>query len=73
MTEVMKECLLEFKNAVPFMAQLLLALLENKLLIGLSNANIRFSRNGSEMHIPGNLASVVSLFGHTGNLSPLGH
>ena len=29
-----------------------LALLENRLLVGLSNANIRFTRNGSEVHIP---------------------
>lgn len=33
-----------------------LALLENRLFIGLSNANIRFSRNGSEMHVPGNVS-----------------
>ena len=33
-----------------------LALLENRLLVGLSNANIRFLRNGSGMHIPGILS-----------------
>ena len=43
-----------------------LALLENKLLIGLSNANIRFSRNGSEMHIPGNLS--LSFPGYSGEV-----
>ena len=41
-----------------------LALLENRLLVGLSNANIRFSRNGSEVHIPGNLS--LSFPGHSG-------
>ena len=41
-----------------------LSLLENRLLIGLSNANIRFSRNGGEMHIPGNLS--LSFPGHSG-------
>ena len=41
-----------------------LGLLEKKLLIGLSNANIRFSRNGSEVHIPGNLS--LSFPGHSG-------
>lgn len=34
------------------------------LLVGLSNANIRFSRNGSEVHIPGNLS--LSFPGHSG-------
>ena len=29
-----------------------LALLENRLLVGLSNANIRFTRNGIEVNIP---------------------
>ena len=33
-----------------------LALLENRLLVGLSNANIRFFRNGNGMHIPENLS-----------------
>lgn len=41
-----------------------LALLENRLLVGLSNANIRFSRNGSEAHIPGNLS--LSFPGYSG-------
>ena len=41
-----------------------LALLENRLLVGLSNANILFSRNGSEVHIPGNLS--LSFPGHSG-------
>lgn len=41
-----------------------LALLESRLLIGLSNANIRFSRNGSEVHIPGNLS--LSFPGYSG-------
>ena len=41
-----------------------LALLENRLLEGLSNANIRFSRNGSEVHIPGNLS--LSFPGYSG-------
>lgn len=41
-----------------------LVLLENRLLVGLSNANIRFSRNGSEVHIPGNLS--LSFPGHSG-------
>ena len=41
-----------------------LALLENKLLTGLSNANIHFSRNGSKMHIPGNLS--LSFPGYNG-------
>ena len=41
-----------------------LALLEKRLLIGLSNANIRFSRNGSEKHIPGNLS--LSFPGYSG-------
>ena len=41
-----------------------LALLENRLLAGLSNANIRFSRNGSEAHIPGNLS--LSFPGYSG-------
>ena len=41
-----------------------LALLENRLLVGLSNANIRFSRNGSEVHIPGNLS--LSVPGYSG-------
>lgn len=41
-----------------------LALLEKRLLIGLSNANIRFFRNGSEKHIPGNLS--LSFPGYSG-------
>ncbi len=41
-----------------------LALLENRLLVGLSNANIRFSRNGSKVHIPGNLS--LSFPGYSG-------
>lgn len=41
-----------------------LALLENRLLMGLSNANIQFSRNGSEVHIPGNLS--LSFPGYSG-------
>lgn len=41
-----------------------LVLLENRLLEGLSNANIRFSRNGSEVHIPGNLS--LSFPGYSG-------
>lgn len=41
-----------------------LTLLENRLLIGLSNANIRFSRNGNESHIPGNLS--LSFPGYSG-------
>lgn len=41
-----------------------LALLENRLLVGLSNANIRFLRNGSGMHIPGNLS--LSFPGYSG-------
>lgn len=41
-----------------------LALLENKLLVGLSNANIRFSQNGSKMHIPGILS--LSFPGYSG-------
>ena len=41
-----------------------LALLENRLLVGLSKANIRFSRNGSEVHIPGNLS--LSFPGYSG-------
>lgn len=41
-----------------------LALLENRLLMGLSNANIQFTRNGSEVHIPGNLS--LSFPGYSG-------
>ena len=41
-----------------------LALLENRLLVGLSNANIRFTRNGSEVHIPGNIS--LSFPGYSG-------
>lgn len=41
-----------------------LALLENRLLAGLTNAKIRFSRNGSEVHIPGNLS--LSFPGYSG-------
>lgn len=41
-----------------------LVLLENRLLMGLSNANIQFSRNGSEVHIPGNLS--LSFPGYSG-------
>lgn len=41
-----------------------LALLENRLLIGLSNANIQFSRNGSKVHIPGNIS--LSFPGYSG-------
>ena len=41
-----------------------LALLENRLLTGLSNANIRFRRNGSKTHIPGNLS--LSFPGYSG-------
>lgn len=41
-----------------------LALLENRLLTGLTNANIRFSRNGSDAHIPGNLS--LSFPGYSG-------
>ena len=41
-----------------------LALLENRLLIELSNANIRFCRNGNKVHIPGNLS--LSFPGHSG-------
>ena len=43
-----------------------LTLLERRLLIGLSNANIRFSRNGSKVHIPGNVSlSFPSYSGET--------
>ena len=41
-----------------------LALLENRLLVGLSNANIRFARNGSKAHIPGNVS--LSFPGYSG-------
>ncbi len=41
-----------------------LALLENRLLTRLSGANIRFSRNGSDAHIPGNLS--LSFPGYSG-------
>ena len=41
-----------------------LALLENRLLVGLSNANIRFARNGSKEHIPGNVS--LSFPGYSG-------
>ncbi len=41
-----------------------LALLENRLLTGLSNANIQFSRNGSKVHIPGNIS--LSFPGYSG-------
>ena len=41
-----------------------LALLENRLLVGFSNANIRFLRNGSGMHIPGILS--LSFPGYSG-------
>lgn len=41
-----------------------LVLLENRLLIGLSDANIRFTRNGSDVHIPGNLS--LSFPGYSG-------
>lgn len=41
-----------------------LTLLENRLLIGLSNSNIRFRRNGSKTHIPGNLS--LSFPGYSG-------
>lgn len=41
-----------------------LTLLENRLLTGLSNANIRFRRNGSKTHIPGNLS--LSFPGYSG-------
>ena len=41
-----------------------LTLLENRCLIGLSNSNIRFRRNGSKRHIPGNLS--LSFPGYSG-------
>lgn len=41
-----------------------LALLESRLLMGLSNANIRFARNGSKVHVPGNLS--LSFPGYSG-------
>lgn len=41
-----------------------LAFLENRLLTRLSGANIRFSRNGSNVHIPGNLS--LSFPGYSG-------
>lgn len=41
-----------------------LASLEKRLLSGLSNANIRFFRNGSATHIPGNLS--LSFPGYSG-------
>ena len=41
-----------------------LTALENRLLAGLSAANIRFSRNGSNAHIPGNLS--LSFPGYSG-------
>lgn len=41
-----------------------LSLLESKLLMGLSEANIQFVRNGSRVHIPGNIS--LSFSGHEG-------
>ena len=41
-----------------------LALLENRLIMGLSNANIRFARNGSKVYIPGNVS--LSFPGYSG-------
>ena len=41
-----------------------LTALENRLLAGLSAANIRFSRNGNNAHIPGNLS--LSFPGYSG-------
>lgn len=41
-----------------------LSLLESKLLMGLSEANIKFARNGSRVHIPGNIS--LSFSGHEG-------
>ena len=41
-----------------------LAVLENRLLSGLTNAKIRFCRNGSEVHIPGNIS--LSFPGYSG-------
>ena len=41
-----------------------LAVLENRLLSGLTNAKIRFGRNGSEVHIPGNIS--LSFPGYSG-------
>lgn len=38
--------------------------LENRLLMGLSEANIQFSRNGSKAHIPGNMS--LSFPGYSG-------
>ena len=38
--------------------------LENRLLMGLSEANIQFSRNGSTVHIPGNMS--LSFPGYSG-------
>ena len=41
-----------------------LTMLENRLLTGLTNAQIRFSRNGSKVHIPGNIS--LSFPGYSG-------
>lgn len=38
--------------------------LETKLIMGLSDANVRFSRNGSAAHIPGNIS--LSFPGYSG-------
>lgn len=41
-----------------------LTMLENRLVTGLTNAQIRFSRNGSKVHIPGNIS--LSFLGYSG-------
>lgn len=59
MATALKKNVAEIKNTASH-----LALLENRLLMGLSNANIQFFRNGSEVHIPGILS--LSFPGYSG-------
>ena len=51
MAAALKKCVDGLKDTAEHLTRL-----ETKLIMGLSDANVRFSRNGSAAHIPGNIS-----------------
>ena len=67
MAAALKKCVDGLKDTAEHLTRL-----ETKLIMGLSDANVRFSRNGSAAHIPGNIS--LSFPGYSGEapLAPIG-
>lgn len=59
MAAALKKCVDGLKDTAEHLTRL-----ETKLIMGLSDANVRFSRNGSAAHIPGNIS--LSFPGYSG-------